>query len=203
MSEAARIRRPGSPRHTDSILRHASDHDEPNPLLRLQRSVGNSAVARLMMTARSNSSTNPLLAFRVQRVSIGTSPNPKPTKQWEVMGGFAGKHLVEGAISVATAKDKWKERYAKDKKGVPNTVASQEDLSTSITDGKVTGTYPAPRGPRGTMTVEVKGYTVFPSTAADGKKVPGRAKQLSKIAVVGTSSESLYFPDHLYGKNSS
>ena len=157
-------------------------------LVRLQKSVGNRATIALL---------------RIQRVSIGTAPKPTPKKQWEVMGGFAGKHLIDGAVSVAAAKQKWKDRYASDRKGVPNTVAAKDDMSTAITAGNVTGTYPAPRGPRGTMTVQVNGYTVFPTTSADGKKIPGRAKALTKIAVVGTSSESLYFPDHLDGKNSS
>lgn len=131
----------------------------------------------------------------IQRVSIGTATKPAPTKQWEVMGGFSSKHLVDGALTAEKAKDKWKERWSKPSTRAPkNTVVSKEDLKTAIEAGQVSGTYPAPRGPRKTLTVKLKGFTVKRKYGTDD---PGAATELTQIGVEGTASESLFFPDHL------
>jgi len=114
------------------------------------------------------------------------------------MGGFAGKHLVEGGLTAAVARDKWKERFQRDKTW-RNTVVSRDDLTSAIGDGKVTGTYPAARAQqRQPMVVTVKGFTVI-GRNQNGAKVPGQAIELTQIGVVGSATEGIYFPDHLEG----
>jgi hypothetical protein len=159
----------------------------PAGMLGLQRTIGNAATIRVARPAV------------IQRVSVGTPPSPTPKKQWEVMGGFAGKHMISGALSAATARAKWTERFKKDPKGWHNTVVSEDDLKTAITAGKVTGTYPQPRqGQRLPMVVEVAGYKVT-GRNQDGAKVPGRATPLTQVGVTGSATEGIYFPDHLEG----
>lgn len=178
----------GNTREPEQIRRRNIEHaqvetPQQHPLVALQSQVGNNAVARL-----------------IQRVTVGQAAKPVPKKTWEAMGGFSGKHMIDGDLSEDTAKAKWTERYAKDKKGWYNTVVSKTDLATAIGAGEVTGSYPAPRTQqRNPMVVKVKAYTVKGRTTADGKKVPGTVTELSQIGVTGSATESIYFPDHLEG----
>jgi hypothetical protein len=131
----------------------------------------------------------------IRRVTIGKATKPAPTKDWEVMGGFATKHLVEGALTEEKAKTKWRERWSKPSIRAPkNTVVSQEDLKTAIESGKVEGKYPQERGPRGKLIAKLKGYTVKRKYGTDD---PGAVTELSQIGVEGTATGSLFFPDHL------
>ncbi len=131
----------------------------------------------------------------IRRVTIGKATKPVPTKDWEVMGGFATKHLVEGALTEEKAKAKWRERWSKPSIRAPkNTVVSQEDLKAAIESGQVEGKYPPDRGPRGTLIARLKGYTVKRKYGTDE---PGAVTELSQIGVEGTTTGSFFFPDHL------
>jgi hypothetical protein len=135
----------------------------------------------------------------IQKVSFGTAAKPTPTKQWEIMGGFVSKHLIDDSTEEA-AKAKWTERWNKTKDTPKNTVVATEELKSAITSGNVEGTYPKPRGPRGKMTVMVKGYTVKRKFGTD---IPNNnVQELTQIGVEGTSTDSLFFPDHLDPENS-
>lgn len=161
----------------------------------LQSVIGNAAFGRLLGANGSPGAVSRL----VQRVSVGTPPTPKPTKQWEAMGGFSGKHMVEEELTNTSARDKWTERYKKDKKGWKNTVVAKADLTEAIAAGKVTGAYPQARTPqRLPMIVEVPAKTVT-GRKRDGKDVPGAVADLTKIGVTGSATEGIYFPDHLEG----
>lgn len=156
-------------------------------MLGLQRIIGNAAAIRV---------ARPMV---LQRISFGAPPTPTPKKEWEVMGGFASKHIISGALSPATARAKWAERFKKDPKGWHNTVVSEDDLKASIKAGEVKGTYPQPRvGQRLPMVVEVPAMKVT-GRNQDGAKVPGKVTNLTQVGVTGSATEGIYFPDHLEG----
>jgi hypothetical protein len=153
------------------------------PLLAaLQHGAGNAAVSRL-----------------VQRKEIGPH---KGGKTWYSTGNFDAKHLLTGSLDEDSARARYTERY--NKRPIPdgnqvNTVVAEGDLKTAIADaGKVKGSYPAPRGPRGKLTVTVPGLKVW-GKKTDGKQVPDRVATVGELTVEGTASESLYSPDHVAG----
>lgn len=159
----------------------------PAGMLGLQRLVGNAAAIRI---------ARPMM---LQRISFGAPPTPTPKKEWEVMGGFATKHIISGALSPATARAKWAERFKKDPKGWHNTVVSEDDLKAAIKAGEVKGTYPQPRvGQRLPMVVEVPAMKVS-GRNQDGAKVAGKVTNLTQVGVTGSATEGIYFPDHLEG----
>jgi|GEM_PF-4452032 len=149
----------------------------------LQSSAGNRAIARL-----------------IQRKDLGAG---KGGKTWMSTGNFDAKHLIEGTPDEASAKEKYTARYNKGA-SVPsgnqvNTVVGEADFKAAIKDAaKVAGSYPAPRGPRGKLTVTVAGKKVF-GKKQGAKQVPDRVVDVTSMTVEGTATESLYSPDHVAG----
>lgn len=152
-----------------------------------------------LLTALQQRAGNAVVSRLVQRKEIGTH---KGGKMWYSTGNFDAKHLLTGTLDQEAAKARYTERY--NKRPIPdgnqvNTVVAEGDLKSAIADAtKVKGAYPAPRGPRGKLTVSVPGFKVY-GKKTDGKQAPDRVAPVSQMTVEGTASESLYSPDHVAG----